>query len=181
MLTAVACPGMARAPRSAAGSSPAAATASNRATDPDNELDPCSGYTFDGVSLGMPRSRVAGVVSIAPVPASQSLVAGFEESTFQFRAVRPGRADEVQVGFEPRVKDPRVERLRARIHVSKIDPWPASLFGALGSPRQAIVDEWQWWSPSCGAALHLVKVGQLGSGESEPYILEIKRMATSNK
>ncbi len=145
-----------------------------KATDPRTEDGPCAGYTLDGLALDMPRSQVERISPLVPIPESQSLIEDYRKSTLALRARRPGRFDDIQLGFAAEGEDPPLRYIRARILVAKGDPWPASLMGALGSPKRAKVDEWIWWDRACRATLRLRQVESLGGGEGQPYLLEIR-------
>jgi hypothetical protein len=167
------------------------------ATDPVAGADRCTGYSLDGVSVGMVRSRLEQLVGLMPLPplspptttppagaagateskTSTSPAATTATNRYSVLAIRRGRKDEVEIDFSPIGKDPAVTSLKARIFVAPDDPWPYSLFRLLGSPKRAIVDEWIWWDDRCAYTLRLTKVDKLGSGAAEPYILEIKHIS----
>ena len=101
------------------------------------------------------------------------MLAGFEGRTFAFRAARPGRLDDVQIGFFASTP-PTVGYVYARVLVAPNDAWPRTLFDRLAEPRSARMGEWIWWDLKCGATLRLQKVEALDGGSGESYILEIR-------
>src|SRR6185369_17580281 len=98
---------------------------------------------------------------------------GFEGRIFGFRAARPGRVDDVQLGFTPG-DAPVVGYIYARILVAENDAWPRTLFDRLGSPKNARIGEWIWWDMSCGTTLRLTQIEALGGGSGLSYNLEVR-------
>ena len=170
------------APRRGASAGPHSATtpevareAPGNVVDPLPGVSPCTGYTVDGISLGMPLSEVLKMPGIAPASTLEAALPDFEDSTYILDARRPGRRDSVRIGLTGRGEESKVAALRATIVVTNRDPWPASLFALLGSPREAKLNEWYWWDGSCRAAMSLAKIDALGrESESQPYIVEIR-------
>jgi hypothetical protein len=168
------------------------------ATDPDPSADRCTGYSLDGVSIGMSLSRAEELVSLAQIPppppppaaahtdetsksraapaANTSSGSAPPSNRYSFMALRLGRKDEVELDFDTFGKDPALVSLRARIFVAPTDTWPASLFRLLGSPKRAKLDEWVWWDTACGYTLRLTRVDALGTGKAQPYILELRHV-----
>lgn len=147
------------------------------ALDPDPQGGPCAGYSFDGVAIGMARSLVEQTTPLRLVPGEEAPIAGFEQATYAFRAARPGRIDDVElgVGAPPTAT---VERVHARILVAKEDAWPRVLFDRLGKPKQARVGEWIWYDTTCGVTLRLTRMEALGESRGESYSLDIRRTVT---
>jgi len=169
-------------PRRAVSADPPSAPAPEAAqVEPGDVVDPlpgappCTGYTVDGVSLGMPLSELLKMPGVAKAVTPEAALPDFEDSTYILSARRTGRRDSVRIGITGRGDDSKVAALRATIVVASRDPWPASLFALLGSPREAKLNEWYWWNGSCRAAMSLAKVDALGrESESQPYITEIR-------
>ena len=149
------------------------------ATDPSPGSDPCAAYGLDGLSLLMTREEIERTIPLQRVPPEESFLSAFKESTWAFRARRPGRIDDVQVGFASGAADAPLKRLRARILVGAADGWPSSLFDALGSPKRARVGEWIWWDQTCKSTIRLTRVEGLGGGVGQPYLLELMETATA--
>ena len=145
-----------------------------RALDPPPGSDRCGGYTFDGVSLGLTREAVEQSLPLVPVPDSEGMIAGFEGRTFAFRAARPGRVDDVQVGFFDSTP-PTVAYIHAQVLVAPDDSWPRTLFDRLGNPKNARMGEWIWWDMTCEMTLRLTKVDALDGGTAQSYTLEVRR------
>lgn len=144
-----------------------------RALDPEPGGDPCAGYTFDGVGLGMTRTALGSSLPLVPLARADSLIEGFEERSYGFRAARPGRIDDVQVGFSQGT--PVVMQIHAQILVAEDDAWPRTLFDKLGKPQNARIGEWIWWNLSCGATLRLTRVEALGGEASgTSYSLDVR-------
>ena len=142
-----------------------------RALDPEPGGDVCTGYAFDGVSLDVPKDALAAL-PLVRVARADSAIEGFEDRTFGFRAARPGRIDDVQVGFSEGT--PAVMHIHAQVLVAESDAWPRTLFDRLGNPKNARLGEWIWWDLSCGATLRLTKVEALGEASESSYTLEVR-------
>jgi hypothetical protein len=163
-------------PPAAAGSAPTVAPMTQqrvaRALDPAPGSDPCGGFMFDGVALDMPRSALESSLPLVPLARADSAIEGFEERTYGFRAARPGRIDDVQLGFSE--GKPAVMHIHAQILVAETDTWPRTLFDRLGSPKNARIGEWIWWDLRCGATLRLTKIEPLGGGGGIAYTLDVR-------
>jgi len=146
------------------------------ALDPDPAGGPCSGYGLDGVTLDMDRTTLEARLPLVAVPRENASIRGYEDRTVAFRAARPGRVDDVELGLsEP--PESKVKYVLGRILVAPDDPWPAVLFERLGKPKSAKVGEWVWWDKSCDATLRLVRIEPLGDGDAQPYTLELRHTA----
>lgn len=144
-----------------------------RALDPDAGTDPCGGYAFDGVTLGTTQASLAPTLPLVPLSHEEGMIEGFEGRIFGFRAARPGRVDDVQLGFTPG-DAPVVGYIYARILVAETDAWPRTLFDRLGSPKNARIGEWIWWDMRCGTTLRLTQIETLGGGSGLSYNLEVR-------
>jgi len=144
-----------------------------RALDPQPGTDRCGGYTFDGVSLRMSREDVEKLATLVPIPQEAAMVPGFEGRTYGFRAARPGRIDDVQIGFFESTP-PVVGYIHASILVAPSDAWPRTLFDRLGAPKSARISEWIWWDMSCETTLRLSKVDALDGGSGQSYSLDVR-------
>ena len=136
----------------------------------------CGAFSIDGISLGMTLEQIQPIQPIASTAAQESPVTGRTEYMYFFRAQREGRKDYVQIGFDSDAKAARVVSIKATIIAGEKDPWPASIFKMIGSPRLGKLDEWGWWNSTCGAAMKIDRISALGPGAArgQPYTVEIR-------
>ena len=145
------------------------------ATDPVPGDPYCTGYVFDGISIGMTHRELAKIGGVHRAVSADPAMTEPLDSTFVLKARREGRLDDVHIALTGDGSDAKVSHLRATIVVAAGDPWPQTIFTVAGNPHGARATEWIWWDGSCGATMRLTRVDPIGgSGDRVGYILEIR-------